>query len=93
MVKVTKILLIIFDGLTKEDCIAMHLFVTDVFRLGKSSGWLFTSLYLKQCTSSLTTACGGEKALPAAFPVSLSRGGVPTYHSPTRSINDVQKKG
>lgn len=54
-----KVLLIVFDGLTKESCIAAYLFSKQVHRLVRRSGMLFTALYLKQCSSSLQIAYGG----------------------------------
>lgn len=80
-----KVLLIIQDGLTKETCIGAYLFSKEVHRLVKSSGLLFTALYLKQCASSLQIAYGGiytPGLLPV--PVSLTRSGypriIPSFH-------------
>jgi len=81
-----KILLIILDGLTKEYCIAAFLFSKSTLALVRGSGLLFTALYLKQCSSSLQMAYGGDKftheLLPV--PVSLTRSGypriIPSFH-------------
>lgn len=74
-----KILLVVADGLTKESCIALYLYAKEVRRLYTKSGPLFTALYLKQCSSSLQMAYGGDKRPPErlAVPVSLSRSGFP----------------
>lgn len=74
-----------FDGFTKERCIAAYLFAKQVHRLCKKSGLLFTALYLKQCGLSLAKAYAGDyvpSLLPV--PVSLTRSGypriIPAYH-------------
>jgi len=71
----TKVMLIIHDGLTKELCIGAYLFSREVIRLRRKSG----ALYLKQCASSLQKAYGGTKSPPdlLPFPVSLTRSGYP----------------
>lgn len=53
-------ILLVLDRVTKESCISLHLFLKNVYRLGKKSGWLYCALYLKQCVSSLKIAYGGE---------------------------------
>lgn len=77
-----KVTLLTLDGVTKEACIATHLFSKQ--KLVKGSGLLFTALYLKQCSSSLQTAYGGIRRphdlLPV--PVSLSRSGIPSIIPP-----------
>lgn len=68
----------VFDGFTKEVCIAGYLFAANVYRLRRKSGLLFTALYLKQCSSSLQKAFAGDPnsgLLPV--PVSLTRSGYP----------------
>lgn len=79
--------LIIFDGLSKERCIAAHLFGKQLLRLVKKSGFLFAALYLKQCSTSLQMAYGsGIKHQPTQLPVpvALTRTGypviIPSYH-------------
>lgn len=57
-----KVLLIATEGLTKETCLAVY--PRQVRTLGKSWGWLFIALYLKQCASCLMTASGGDKKAP-----------------------------
>jgi len=82
----TKVLLMVQDKLSKETCIALHLYCREVSRLVRRSGLLFTALYLKQCSASLQTAYGGIKRphelLPV--PVSLNRSGypriIPAFH-------------
>ena len=82
----SKVLLVIQDGLSKETCVAAYLFAGSVIKLGRKSGWLHCSLYLKQCSSSLMMAYGGsfspDKSL--ALPVSLTRKGypriIPSFH-------------
>lgn len=75
----TKSQLVIFDGLTKERCIAAYLFAKQVYRLYRKSGLLFIVLYLKQCNSSLMIAYGGGYQGPdlLSVPVSLTRLGYP----------------
>lgn len=51
------------DGLTKEVCIALYLYVKQVVRLGRQSGWLFVALYLKEAASALQIAYGGVSPL------------------------------
>lgn len=67
------------DSLTKEACIGAYLFSKQVVRLVRKSGFLFTSLYLKQCSSSLQMAYGGIPKPPELLPVpvSLNRSGYP----------------
>jgi len=55
-----KVLLIIFDGLTKEHSIACYLFCKQVVRLVIRYGLLLKALYLKQVSSSLQQAYGGR---------------------------------
>jgi hypothetical protein len=76
----SKMILIILDGLNKESCIAAYLFSKKVLKLVRGSGLLFTALYLKQCNSSLQVAYGGVKAPHALLPtpLSLNRSGYPT---------------
>lgn len=42
-----------YDGLTKEMCVASHLMGKQISFLGRKSGWLFVALYLKQCSVCL----------------------------------------
>ena len=80
-----KATLLVFDGLTKERCIAADLVAKEVYRLRRKSGLLFTALYLKQCSSALQKADAGDpvKGL-SPFPVSLTRSGypriIPAFH-------------
>lgn len=71
--------LIIFDGLSKEICIAAYLFSKEVIRLVRKSGPLFTALYLKQCSSSLQMSYGTLKFKHSLLPVpiALTRTGLP----------------
>lgn len=74
-----RMILITHDSLTKEACIGAYLFSKQVVRLVRKSGFLFTSLYLKQCSSSLQMAYGGIPKPPELLPVpvSLNRSGYP----------------
>ncbi|GLT64411.1 hypothetical protein SLA2020_369080 [Shorea laevis] len=65
--------------ITKESCIALYLFLRAVYRIGKKSGWLYTALYLKQCSISLKIAYGGvfQKNVPLSVSVSLTGSGYP----------------
>lgn len=45
----TRLILVLTDGLTKEWCIAVHLFIKQLSAMRRASGPLFTALYLKQC--------------------------------------------
>ena len=47
-----RMILITHDSLTKEACIGAYLFSKQVVRLVRKSVFWFTSLYLKQCSSS-----------------------------------------
>ena len=82
----SKVQLILFDGYTKEYCIATHLFARRVLSLVRRSGFLSTALYLKQCSSSLMIAYGGDRREPEllSVPVSLTRRGypriIPAFH-------------
>ena len=51
-----KVILLVTDGLTKEDCIGAYLLARSTVRLAKRSGILHTALYLKQCASCLQRA-------------------------------------
>lgn len=80
-----KATLVVFDGFTKERCIAAYLFAKQVYRLTRKSGLLFTALYLKQCGFSLAKAYAGDyqpDLLPV--PVALTRSGypniIPAFH-------------
>lgn len=68
------ILLVVADGLTKESCIALYLYTKEVRRLYTKSGPLFTALYLKQCSSSLQMAYGGDKRSPERLAVPVWSG-------------------
>lgn len=69
----SRVSLVIFDDLTKERCIAAHLFCKRVIQLVRKSGYLATALYLKQCSTSLQTAYGsGGKIQPTLLPVPVS---------------------
>lgn len=81
-----KVLLVIADGLTKENCIGAYLVAKQVVRLNSKSGPLFTALYLKQCAVSLQQAYAGEPTEKGLLPVpvSLTRSGypdiIPSFH-------------
>src|SRR5436190_7007650 len=81
-----KVQLILFDGFTKEYSIATYLFVRRVRHLIKTSGALACALYLKQCSTSLMVAYGGDPRKPELLPVpvSLTRRGfpriIPAFH-------------
>ena len=72
------LILSLTDGLTKEWCIATHLFWKVCSRKGKRSGWLFLALYLKQCRVCLQRYCAGDSVPDSLSPaVSLTRCGLP----------------
>lgn len=82
------------DGLTKEWCIAIHLFWVAVRRLSKSSGWLFTALYIKQSSVALQRFAAGDTIPTGMSPsVSLTRRGlpriIPPFHRARISAGDV----
>ncbi|XLT13214.1 hypothetical protein HN51_058904 [Arachis hypogaea] len=67
-----------YDGLTKEQCIAAHLFWAACRRLGKRSGWLFLALYLKQSRVCLQRFVARDSIPVDLSPaVSLTRSGLP----------------
>lgn len=76
----------IYGGVSREHCISIHLFSKKVAVLVKGSGLLYTALYLKQCSSSLQIAYGGDRRSPGQLPtpISLTRSGyptiIPTFH-------------
>ncbi|KAF9594908.1 hypothetical protein IFM89_035472 [Coptis chinensis] len=88
-----KVSLILFEGLTKERCIAVYLFSKQAWLLGKKSGLLFLAMYLKQCSACLQRAYAGDKAAPSLLPVpvSLTRSGFPSYHPCVSSTDDSRK--
>lgn len=67
------------DGLSKENCIAAHLFAKQVRQLYRQSGPLSTALYLKQCGVCLQQVYAGPPYEHERLPVfvSLSRNGLP----------------
>lgn len=72
------LILSLTDGLTKEWCIATHLFWKSCRSKGVRSGWLFLALYLKQSRVCLQRFCAGELPPATLSPaVSLTRGGIP----------------
>lgn len=81
-----RVLLIVFDKLSKETCILAALFCKEVVRRTFKSGPLATALQLKQCGSCLMMYYGGVKTPPGRLPVpiSLTRSGlpriIPRYH-------------
>lgn len=81
-----KLQLIILDRLNKEFCIASYLMAKQIVRLGRKSGWLFVSLYLKQCSATLQLFRGSDNPVPRVLsvPVSLTGSGlpriIPTFH-------------
>ncbi|KAK9082548.1 hypothetical protein Syun_031852 [Stephania yunnanensis] len=93
----SKLTLIILDGLTKEMCIASHLLTKQILFLINQSGILLTSLYLKQCSTSLMLWRGSVRPLPRdlSVPVSLTRSGlpriIPAFHR--REIRSRSPKG
>lgn len=78
--------LMIYGGVSREHCISIHLFSKKVAVLVKGSGLLYTALSLKQCSSSLQIAYGGDRRSPGQLPtpISLTRSGyptiIPTFH-------------
>lgn len=87
-----------FDGLTKEMCIASHLIGKRIVMFGKRSGWLFVALYLKQCSTSLKVYRSSDKPkAPSSLsvPVSLTGSGlpriIPSFHR--REIRRGSPKG
>lgn len=82
----SKVILILTDGLNKEMCIAAYLFAKQVIYLGRKSGYLHLALYLKQCNTCLMTAYGGVNRPKGSLsvPVSLTRSGypriIPSFH-------------
>lgn len=75
----------VLNGQTKESCIAAYLLAKKVLALRLRSGLLFVALYLKQCSSFLQKAYGGDPTtglLPV--PVALTRQGyrtiIPSFH-------------
>lgn len=72
-----KLILSLSDGLTKEWCIASHLFWKECFRLGKRSGWLFLALYLKQSRVALQRFAAQDSTPALTVYVSLTRSGIP----------------
>lgn len=75
----------VLNGQTKESCIAAYLLAKKVLALRQRSGLLFVALYLKQCSSFLQKAYGGDPTtglLPV--PVALTRQGyrtiIPSFH-------------
>lgn len=82
----TKVQLVIFDGLTKERCIA--LLAKEVYRLKRKSGILFTIFYLQQCSSSLFIAYGGVYKGPDFLSVPLSLSRLAYYSSEFSSVNN-----
>ncbi|TQD71966.1 hypothetical protein C1H46_042494 [Malus baccata] len=60
---------------SKEYCITTHLFARRVLSLVRRSGFMSTALYLKQCSSSLLIAHGGDccELELSSVPVSLNR--------------------
>lgn len=82
----SKIPLIILDGLTKEMSIASYLIGKRIIKLGRKSGWLFVALYLKQCAVSLMLWRGNTRPLPVDMSVPVSLTGcrlpriIPSFH-------------
>nr|UJQ92483.1 MAG: putative RNA-dependent RNA polymerase [Mitoviridae sp.] len=81
-----RVLLIVFDKLSKETCILSALFCKSVIRLVFKSGPLAAALQLKQAGSCLMMYYGGNPSLHGTLPIpiSLTRSGIPTiipsYH-------------
>ena len=72
------VMLSLTDGLTKEQCIAAHLFWVACRRLGKRSGWLFLALYLRQSRVCLQRFVARDSIPSDLSPaVSLTRSGLP----------------
>lgn len=93
----SKIQLIILDGLTKEMCIASYLVSKQIIALGRKSGWLFVSLYLKQCATTLQSYRGSSAPVSRdlSVPVRLTGSGIPclipAFHR--REIKKCSAKG
>ena len=68
-----KLILSLTDGLTKEQCIAAHLFWQSCSRLARKSGWLFLALYLKQARVALQRYVSGDSQPELSVYVSLTR--------------------
>lgn len=80
-----------------ETSVAAYLFAKSVLRLKRSSGILFTALFLKQCAVSLQRYYGMELPLPKECTkpmVSLSRDGlpriIPSFHRRVIKMKDDQ---
>ena len=70
----------LLDGLTKEVSIASYLVAKQILTLGRRSGWLFVSLYLKQCAVALMVYRGSDaptRRSELSVPVRLTRSGLP----------------
>lgn len=74
-----KVLWLVIDRQTKEMCIASHLFLKEVFRLKRKSGYLFLACYLKQCQFSLKVYYSEsfDRTLSLPVPISLTYAGLP----------------
>lgn len=81
-----RVQLIMLDGLTKEYSIASYLIAKRIIHLGRKSGWLFVSLYLKQCSATLMSFRGSKFPVSRelSVPVRLTLSGIPhiipSYH-------------
>lgn len=67
------------DRVTKEFSIGAYLVAKQILRLGIKSGWLFVSLYLKQCSACLMSFRGSDIPLDRneSVPVNLNKSGLP----------------
>lgn len=72
-----RLILLLSDGLCKEHCIAASLFWKECWRLKQKSGFLFLSLYLKQCRVAVQKVCAGDSVFSPSPAISLTRSGVP----------------
>lgn len=72
-----RLILLLSDGLCKEHCIAAALFWKACWRLYRKSGFLFLSLYLKQCKVGIHKLCAGDPVFQPSPSISLTRSGVP----------------
>lgn len=76
-----RIQLIMLDRVTKELSIAGYLCAKRIIQLCRKSGYLFTSLYLKQCSECLMIYRGSITSCDKSnlsVPVSLNGSGIPT---------------
>lgn len=73
-----------YHKLTKENCLAVHALAKRIYSMGRRSGWLHVSVYLKHASACLMMAHGGNPKSSYPFRISLNRSGypriIPRYH-------------